>query len=63
MTKVLVVDDNPMDRHLAGGLIEKAGLTALHAGNGVNESVMRRLSHEAGIGRPDYAVNSFGWKL
>src|SRR5437588_3323970 len=35
MTKVLVVDDNPMDRHLAGGLIEKAGLTALHAGNGV----------------------------
>jgi CheY-like chemotaxis protein len=32
--KVLVVDDNAMDRHLAGGLVEKAGLSVLYAGNG-----------------------------
>src|SRR5262245_3699813 len=35
MTTVLVVDDNPMDRHLAGGLVEKAGLTSLYAANGL----------------------------
>jgi CheY-like chemotaxis protein len=35
MAKVLVVDDNPMDRRLAGGLIDKAeGLTAVYAANG-----------------------------
>ena len=34
MAKVLVVDDNPMDRHLAGGLVEKAGLIPVYAGNG-----------------------------
>src|SRR5262249_5736425 len=34
MAKVLVVDDNPMDLHLAGGLVEKAGLTAIYAANG-----------------------------
>jgi CheY-like chemotaxis protein len=34
MTTVLVVDDNPMDRHLAGGLAEKAGLTAQYACDG-----------------------------
>jgi CheY-like chemotaxis protein/anti-sigma regulatory factor (Ser/Thr protein kinase) len=38
MATVLVVDDNPMDRHLAGGLVEKAGLTVQYAGNG-NEAL------------------------
>jgi CheY-like chemotaxis protein len=34
MAKVLVVDDNPMDRRLAGGLVEKAGQSVAYAGNG-----------------------------
>src|SRR5438309_1895923 len=34
MAKVLVVDDNPMDRRLAGGLVEKAGQSVAFAGNG-----------------------------
>lgn len=35
MPKVLVVDDNPMDRHLAGTLVEKCpGLGATYAANG-----------------------------
>jgi CheY-like chemotaxis protein len=34
MAKVLVVDDNPIDRHMAGGLVEKAGLTPVYAANG-----------------------------
>jgi CheY-like chemotaxis protein len=34
MAKVLVVDDNPMDRHLAGGLVDKAGSTPVYAANG-----------------------------
>jgi CheY-like chemotaxis protein len=38
MAKVLVVDDNPMDRRLAGGLVEKAGQSVAYAGNG-NEAL------------------------
>jgi CheY-like chemotaxis protein/anti-sigma regulatory factor (Ser/Thr protein kinase) len=34
MATVLVVDDNPMDRHLAGGLVQKIGLGIEYAGNG-----------------------------
>jgi CheY-like chemotaxis protein len=34
MAKVLVVDDNSMDRRLAGGLVEKAGQSVASAGNG-----------------------------
>jgi CheY-like chemotaxis protein len=35
MTKVLVVDDSPLDRHLAGKLLEKgAGFTVISAGDG-----------------------------
>jgi CheY-like chemotaxis protein len=43
MAKVLIVDDSPMDRHLAGGLVEKAGLTPLYAVNGLEalEAVAR----------------------
>jgi CheY-like chemotaxis protein len=45
MAKILVVDDNPMDRHLAGGLVEKAGHTVGYAGNGQEalESLSRGL--------------------
>jgi CheY-like chemotaxis protein len=44
MAKVLVVDDNPMDRRLAGGLVEKtSGLTAVYAANGEEAlAVLRR---------------------
>ena len=34
MTTVLVVDDNPLDRKLAGNWIEAAGWSAAYAGNG-----------------------------
>jgi CheY-like chemotaxis protein len=35
MATILVVDDNPMDRHLAGSLVEKCpGLHAIYASNG-----------------------------
>lgn len=34
MTKVLVVDDSPVDRRLAGGLLEKRGFTPIYAANG-----------------------------
>jgi CheY-like chemotaxis protein/anti-sigma regulatory factor (Ser/Thr protein kinase) len=44
MAKVLVVDDNPMDRHLAGGLVEKAGLAVMYAGNGCE--ALEAMDHE-----------------
>ena len=34
MTKVLIVDDNPMDRRIAGACVEKSGMSAAYAENG-----------------------------
>jgi CheY-like chemotaxis protein/anti-sigma regulatory factor (Ser/Thr protein kinase) len=34
MTKVLIVDDNPMDRRFAGACVEESGMTATYAENG-----------------------------
>src|SRR5262245_55145793 len=44
MTTVLVVDDSPVDRHLAGKLLEKtAGMTVVYATDGRNAlDVMRQ---------------------
>lgn len=35
MSKILIVDDNPVDRHIAGGFVEERGLTPIYAENGV----------------------------
>ena len=34
MTKVLIVDDNPMDRRFAGACVEASGMTATYAEHG-----------------------------
>ena len=34
MTRILVVDDSPMDRRLAGGILAKNGFTVDYAGDG-----------------------------
>jgi CheY-like chemotaxis protein/anti-sigma regulatory factor (Ser/Thr protein kinase) len=45
MATVLVVDDNPMDRHLAGGLAEKAGLRVQYAADGKEALAIVALGH------------------
>ena len=44
MTRVLIVDDNPMDRRFAGACVEQSGMTATYAEHG--REAMEQLSKE-----------------
>lgn len=44
MTRVLIVDDNPMDRRFAGACVEQSGMTATYAEHG--RDAMEQLSKE-----------------
>ncbi len=52
MTTILVVDDNPVDRRLAGSFVEKcAGMKAVYAGNG-REALAALAEHHPGRSGP-----------
>ena len=61
MTKILIVDDSPVERQLAGRLLEKQpDLTVLTAGNGTQQILAGELADVIGAIRGAASSTSAG---